>query len=63
MSVLLVPEDYIYLLSIMACGPLGLLQPGMTALGSATAPYFYGYILLRALKSKIIFLLTYVYKK
>jgi hypothetical protein len=29
----------------------------------ATAPYFYGSILLRALKSKIIVLLTYVYKK
>jgi hypothetical protein len=29
----------------------------------ATAPYFYGSILLRALKSEIIVLLTYVYKK
>jgi hypothetical protein len=29
----------------------------------ATAPYFYGSILLRALKSKIISLLTYAYKK
>jgi hypothetical protein len=29
----------------------------------ATAPYFYGSILLRALKSKIIVLLTYVFKK
>jgi hypothetical protein len=31
--------------------------------GLATAPYFYESILLRALKSKIIVLLTYVYKK
>jgi hypothetical protein len=30
---------------------------------SATAPYFYRSILLRALKSKRIVLLTYVYKK
>jgi hypothetical protein len=29
----------------------------------ATAPYFYGSILLRALKSQLIVLLTYVYKK
>jgi hypothetical protein len=29
----------------------------------ATAPYFYGSILLRALKSEIIVLLTYVHKK
>ncbi len=30
---------------------------------AATAPYFYGSILLQALKSEIIVLLTYVYKK
>ncbi len=29
----------------------------------ATAPYFYGSILLQALKSEIILLLTYEYKK
>ncbi len=29
----------------------------------ATAPYFYGSIILRALKSKILVLLTYVFKK
>ncbi len=33
-----------------------------TLIRSATAPYFYGSILLRALKSEIIVLLTYVYK-
>ncbi len=30
---------------------------------ATTAPYFYGSILLRALKSEIIVLLTYVYTK
>jgi hypothetical protein len=33
------------------------------AVRTATAPYFYGSILLRALKSKRMVLLTYVYKK
>jgi hypothetical protein len=29
---------------------------------TATAPYFYGFILLRAVKSKIIIVLTYVFR-
>ncbi len=32
-------------------------------LTGATAPYFYGSILLRALKSKIIVVLTYLFNK
>jgi hypothetical protein len=36
---------------------------GATPKIMSTALYFYGSILLRALKSKIIVLLTYVYKK
>ncbi len=31
--------------------------------GRATAPYFYGSILLRTIKSKKIVVLTYAYKK
>jgi hypothetical protein len=38
------------------------LQVNLCAGGKATAPYFYGSILLRALKSKIILVLTYVSK-